>query len=195
MTMTALLESIPETTLSRLRRLGHVAENVDWPAHLARRKGWQVANHTYQAQQRAQGSIEMEALLGALDLQPPLAPEQRRDVLITAVEVYLQTEETTAEAHPEADGVRIDACRCPLYERFVDPGWHGLSACGCFARIMGWHDALGMAVTEANSIDLVVMATHGRSGISRVVQGSVAGRVLRAGVAPVVLVRPAEIGF
>lgn len=38
-------------------------------------------------------------------------------------------------------------------------------------------------------IDLIVMATHGRSGVSRWVFGSVAERVLRASPCPVFLVR------
>ena len=38
--------------------------------------------------------------------------------------------------------------------------------------------------------DLVVMATHGRTGIDRVVRGSVAGEVVRDGHAPVLLVPP-----
>ncbi len=38
--------------------------------------------------------------------------------------------------------------------------------------------------------DLIVMATHGRSGLSELVQGSVAEAVVRSGVAPVLLVRP-----
>lgn len=36
----------------------------------------------------------------------------------------------------------------------------------------------------------VAMATHGRSGLREVVQGSVAAEVVRSGVAPVLLVRP-----
>jgi nucleotide-binding universal stress UspA family protein len=40
------------------------------------------------------------------------------------------------------------------------------------------------------SFDLIVMATHGRSGLSELVQGSVAEAVVRSGVAPVLLVRP-----
>lgn len=39
-------------------------------------------------------------------------------------------------------------------------------------------------------IGLVAMATHGRSGLSRVVLGSVAERVLRGAAAPVLLLRP-----
>lgn len=38
--------------------------------------------------------------------------------------------------------------------------------------------------------DLIVMATHGRSGLSELVQGSIAEAVVRSGVAPVLLVRP-----
>jgi nucleotide-binding universal stress UspA family protein len=41
-------------------------------------------------------------------------------------------------------------------------------------------------------IGLVAMATHGRSGVSRLVLGSVAERVLRGSAAPVLLLRPKE---
>ena len=40
-----------------------------------------------------------------------------------------------------------------------------------------------------NDVDLVVIATHGRSGISRWVMGSVADRVLRSSCVPVLMVR------
>ena len=43
------------------------------------------------------------------------------------------------------------------------------------------------------SIGLVAMATHGRSGVSRLVLGSVAERVLRGSAAPVLLLRPQDI--
>ena len=42
-------------------------------------------------------------------------------------------------------------------------------------------------------IDLIVMATHGRTGLRTVIFGSVAGRVLYAGVRPVLLVRPGKL--
>jgi nucleotide-binding universal stress UspA family protein len=41
------------------------------------------------------------------------------------------------------------------------------------------------------NFSLIAMATHGRGGLSELVQGSVASSVVRSGVAPVVLVRPA----
>jgi nucleotide-binding universal stress UspA family protein len=42
---------------------------------------------------------------------------------------------------------------------------------------------------EANHIDLIAMCTHGRTGLARWALGSVADRVLRAGVIPILLVR------
>lgn len=38
--------------------------------------------------------------------------------------------------------------------------------------------------------DLVVMATHGRSGLRKTLQGSVTAAVIRSGVAPVLVTRP-----
>ena len=43
---------------------------------------------------------------------------------------------------------------------------------------------------EKQDMDLVIIATHGRSGISRWVRGSIAERVLTASRCPVLLVRP-----
>jgi nucleotide-binding universal stress UspA family protein len=40
-----------------------------------------------------------------------------------------------------------------------------------------------------NSMDLIIIATHGRSGISRWVWGSVADRILRSACVPVLMVR------
>lgn len=42
---------------------------------------------------------------------------------------------------------------------------------------------------EKNDFDLIVIASHGRSGVSRWVWGSVADRILRAACVPVLMVR------
>jgi nucleotide-binding universal stress UspA family protein len=57
-------------------------------------------------------------------------------------------------------------------------------------------DAGAMVVERARSEhpDMIVMATHGRSGVVRIVLGSVAERVVRSGVAPVMLVQPRSGG-
>ena len=43
--------------------------------------------------------------------------------------------------------------------------------------------------TKENDIDLIVIATHGRSGVTRWVRGSVADKVLRFSSVPVLMVR------
>ena len=40
------------------------------------------------------------------------------------------------------------------------------------------------------NVDLIMMATHGHTGLARLVFGSVASRVVASGVCPVLLVRP-----
>lgn len=47
-----------------------------------------------------------------------------------------------------------------------------------------------LAVAQETHADLIAMATHGRSGLSRLVLGSVAERVLRQSLVPLLLVRP-----
>ena len=47
-------------------------------------------------------------------------------------------------------------------------------------------------LVEEDDIDAVVMATHGRSGLSRAIMGSVAERVLRMVHVPVVMIRGHE---
>ena len=42
---------------------------------------------------------------------------------------------------------------------------------------------------EKNDIDLILIATHGRSGVTRWVRGSVADKVLRSANVPVLMVR------
>jgi nucleotide-binding universal stress UspA family protein len=46
-----------------------------------------------------------------------------------------------------------------------------------------------LALLDARPFDLVVMATHGRTGIPRFVLGSVAERMIESSHTPVVLVR------
>ena len=48
---------------------------------------------------------------------------------------------------------------------------------------------------EANGVDMIIIATHGRSGVSRWVRGSIADRILRASRVPVLMVRaPGTMG-
>ncbi|MDR2240614.1 MAG: universal stress protein [Zoogloeaceae bacterium] len=58
-----------------------------------------------------------------------------------------------------------------------------------------WHIAVGRSAdtiiqfTRENAIDRIVMGTHGRSGLTHLLLGSVAGEVSRAAVVPVTLIK------
>jgi len=47
--------------------------------------------------------------------------------------------------------------------------------------------------TESNDIDLIIMATHGHSGVKRWIMGSVADKLLRSSSLPVFMVRAAGV--
>jgi len=58
-----------------------------------------------------------------------------------------------------------------------------------------WYGAPVEAIVEAaryRRADLIVMSSHGRSGLGRLVLGSVAETVLRATRVPILLIRPGE---
>ncbi len=56
--------------------------------------------------------------------------------------------------------------------------------------IMGYHAEEILRYADENAIDLILMASHGRSGESRWGWGSVADRILRGACIPVFMVRP-----
>jgi nucleotide-binding universal stress UspA family protein len=58
-----------------------------------------------------------------------------------------------------------------------------------------WYGPAAFAIVEAarlRKIDLIVMSTHGRSGLGRLIVGSVAESVLRGTAVPILLLRAAE---
>jgi len=58
-----------------------------------------------------------------------------------------------------------------------------------------WYDSAPYAIVEAARLynaDLIVMTTHGRSGLGRLILGSVAQSVLRGTTTPILLLRAPE---
>lgn len=58
-----------------------------------------------------------------------------------------------------------------------------------------WYGPAPYAIVEAahlNKVDLIAMTTHGRSGLGRLILGSVAESVLRGTTTPILLIRVAE---
>ena len=57
--------------------------------------------------------------------------------------------------------------------------------------VVGKADESIVDAATHHQVDLIVMATHGRSGVSRWLMGSVADRIVRWSCVPVLLIRPA----
>ena len=79
-----------------------------------------------------------------------------------------------------------------LATRYLDELAKGIEAEGVKVSsvvLCGDPDKLIGSKAEALPADLIIMSTHGRSGVSRWVYGSVANKVLRTATCPVLLVR------
>jgi universal stress protein A len=87
----------------------------------------------------------------------------------------LNFEEATARARELLEDIRQKRTggypRCELLVEFGDP-----------------HEQL-LAIAKRRNVDLIVTATHGRSGIQHLVMGSVAEKVIRHASCPVFVVR------
>ena len=81
-------------------------------------------------------------------------------------------------------------------ERYLDHAAKPLRTAGITVNT---HVAFGDAAEEIVSfarrenVDVIMMATHGRTGLAKALFGSVAGRVIREAFMPVTLIRPANL--
>jgi nucleotide-binding universal stress UspA family protein len=91
--------------------------------------------------------------------------------------------EDTAE-HPELKDRRDQALNAPT-DRADRVGVTATTA-----TVRGAPSDALVAYARENEIDLIVIGTHGRSGLDRIIVGSVAEHVVRNAPAPVITVRP-----
>ena len=83
----------------------------------------------------------------------------------------------------------VEAAAQGYLGRFTDQlRKEGLSVRGVVAT--GWAADVIMSFAEENGVDLIVMSTHGRSGIGRWFMGSVAEKVVRHAKVPVLTIAP-----
>lgn len=119
----------------------------------------------------------------AVDVVRPLAEALNGEVVLFTVSETAETsrhaEQISADADEQLGRVSGRLGSVPVRRR-VDTG--GEAAQGILE-----------AVRELKA-DHIVMTTHGRSGLSRLAQGSVAEEVLRHASVPITLVRPSEDG-
>ena len=109
---------------------------------------------------------------------PDAPPEVRAALHAT----YREQELASARA-------QVEATLFPVARRFCDRG--------AFTRIavaFGRPAVQIVEFSEQQQMDIIVLSTHGRSGLSRGVFGSVTEKVLRGTHLPILLVRPTGVG-
>lgn len=119
-----------------------------------------------------------------------------------AVELARETGATitllqAVEAHsfPGVDATRAEVEVVRKGEEYLGGAAERLASQGVKADTSVWYGPPAFAITEAarfGKFDLIVMTTHGRSGLERLFLGSVAEAVLRGTPVPVLLVRASE---
>lgn len=101
-----------------------------------------------------------------------------------------------AEAHPlpMADPAAAQVEAVSRAEAYLAGVRRRLTGSGVAdVEITVWYGSPAKTVVEAahfRKADLIVMSSHGRSGLGRLVLGSVAETVLRATAVPILLIRP-----
>ena len=96
-----------------------------------------------------------------------------------AVTHQMQSEETEAKAY-------LERLAQPLRKKGLDV------ECVTWERWPAGEAIVGYA--DRNKVSLIAIATHGRSGLGRLVFGSVADFVLRASGLPILLIKPKKTG-
>jgi nucleotide-binding universal stress UspA family protein len=142
--------------------------------------------------------FEPSCVLCALDFEQPVSGlldtaisiAQRFDATLHLVHVWLPAVALTPEGGMVPATSDLDAVAATLGEQL-----EGVAATvrrrhpRVATKLLSgtaWREIVGYA--EAHDCDLIVAGTHGRTGISRIVEGSVAERIVRAASVPVLIV-------
>ncbi|MGI8553668.1 MAG: universal stress protein [Dehalococcoidia bacterium] len=105
--------------------------------------------------------------------------DERPEVQVGEVETVDQAAESLA-----ADAM---AYLAPLRHRFEGDG----ESVQCLVREGEHAEEQILRCAEELGVDMIAMATHGRGGLAHLLTGSVVDKVMRAGMFPVLLYRPA----
>src|SRR5574341_661190 len=111
--------------------------------------------------------------------------------LATVVQLTMGAVGAKVEAMPEALAERRAALKTEalIYLEKVQRDLKGKAVTANCAALEGDVASQIIAFAEQKGFDLVAMATHGRTGLDRFVVGSIAEKVVRGTVKPVLLIR------
>lgn len=111
--------------------------------------------------------------------------------LLTVIQLHHGVTGAKLEAIPEAAAERSSALRAEAMI-YLEKIQRDMKEEGITARSVALDGDVAaeiIAYAEQEGFDLVTMATHGRSGIDRFVMGSIAEKVVRGTIKPVLLIR------
>jgi nucleotide-binding universal stress UspA family protein len=132
-------------------------------------------------------------LMRVTDLPEGLVASPPRPVsLVWPVPMYVSERDAERASHP-IYASQISANVCAMLEDELLPVVHGLQEAGFTVSVaVRFGDPVEEIArfAEIEGVDLVAIATHGRSGLRRLVLGSVAEGVLRQIQVPMILIRP-----
>lgn len=123
--------------------------------------------------------------LTALDIAAKVARQNDATVYvlhIVPVDIDLRGMPQYTELIKKQESIDHDRLSAIAKERLGDLKWEALDQMGPPADVIA-------EVAVKISADLIVMVTHGRRGLARLVEGSVAEKVLRIAPCPVLAVR------
>ena len=111
--------------------------------------------------------------------------------LVTVVQLMLGAAGSKLEAFPEAASERLTALKAEamIYLEKVQRDLKGQGITAQAFSLEGDVASEIIAYAERAGVDLVAMATHGRSGVDRFLMGSIAEKVVRSTTKPVLLIR------
>lgn len=129
-----------------------------------------------------------EASRRALDVTEDISLKNRASVIVLTV----IPEEIAWEGYyiPDLSNIlkKIISETEQKLDEFIKDRFKGLSIERIVARGRPYEEIVRIA--DKKDVDLIVMGSHGRTGIGHVIFGSVAMRVLRRSTRPVLIIRP-----
>jgi len=100
----------------------------------------------------------------------------------------LTTTELATQAAIQADKRNVDRARRYLSGKMREMRSHDIK--GSYHVVVGDPAQSIMGFVQKSNIDLLIMTTHGKSGLKRAVMGSVADAVIRGSGKPVLVIHP-----
>ncbi len=126
-------------------------------------------------------------------VRPPVMPEDVRGRADVGGGIVVPTD--TRRSVPAESRMQAEEAARTEAEDYLTRTAHQRFPEGAQIRVLLGSDVAEqlLAFARQEEVDLIAMATHGRTGVAMVVMGSIADKILRAGVAPVMMVRPERL--